>query len=318
MSHVFILSAPTRIPAYGAKSLSYWRSTSGLAIIAQGEVNRWGRRLRAIGIASSSTDARQRDAAVGLGQAQAHHTGAPDYQATEDTTNAGSMDMNKNIQISNDNDFFGEKSSHSTSAETEGRALAASVEIAAGSGKSSATSISHSCSSGAWLRTLTPFYDLQAGASCSAVASYVSRVLLAGNSGTATKAAALKAQYLVTALNIYFSSKTSPGKDSNRIRAPKPIGTISALVSNVCKGPTASICSKTIDARGAFGKAANASPAVMTIGSMFNYVNAVHVKLYYPSGKFKPGVLAWYNNNQAMQGLALDAFIAINSNAVYM
>ena len=276
-------------------------------------MNRLGRRLRAIGSTDTKTDAAETPAA--------DSGGLPAYQAEAKTTIAGSMD---NEELPNSNILVGAKGRHSISADTEGPgALAASDDVSAAAATNGSSStiqfFLQSCSSGAWLRTFNPFYDLQAGASCSVVASYVSRVLLAGNSATATKVVALKAQYLATALNIYFSSKTSPGKDRNRISAPKPIGTISNLVGQVCKGPTTSSCSAMVDARGAFGLAANASPAVMTIESMFKYVNAVQVKWSYPAfGVFRPGVFGWYNNNQAMQGLALDAFLAINSNAVYM
>ena len=278
-------------------------------------MNRLGRRLRAIGSIDMKTDA----AETSLGQTPADDSGAlPAYQAEAKT--AGSMD---NQELHHSNVLVGEKGRHSISVDTEDPgALAASDDVSAAAATNGSSStiqfFSQSCSSGAWLRTFTPFYDLQAGASCSAVASYVSRVLLAGNSATATKVVALKAQYLTTALNIYFSSKTSPGKDRNRIGAPKPIGTINDLVGQVCKGPTTSSCSAMVDARAAFGMAANASPAVMTVESMFKYVNAVQVKWSYAFGMFRPGVLGWYNNNQAMQGLALDAFLAINNNAVYM
>jgi len=167
----------------------------------------------------------------------------------------------------------------------------------------SGASVSGVCKSGTWLRQYAPFQDLDATASCAAVGSYVTKIIKAANASGASMNAMLKAQMLATALDVYFSD---PALGGNKIGAANPIGGVTVDLTYICKmidSASASNCSGTFeDTSAAFGGAQS-----LTVSQM----------LAYAAGQSNTGGTIWYANVKATQGLAKDAFDAVNNQVAF-
>jgi hypothetical protein len=155
------------------------------------------------------------------------------------------------------------------------------------------------CNSGTWLRLYAPFQDLSAAATCSQVATYVTNIIKAANASGSSMNPMLKAQMLATALDVYFSD---PVLGTNKIGAPAPLGAVKVDLTKICKmidGSSSSTCSGSYEnASGAFGGATS-----LTVSEM----------LLYAASQSNAGGSTWYANVKATQGLAKDAFDAINN-----
>jgi hypothetical protein len=141
------------------------------------------------------------------------------------------------------------------------------------------------CKSGTWLRQYAPFQDLSSSATCSDVAAYALTTIKNAKAGGATMNPMLKAQMLATALDTYFSD---PGLGGNQISAPGPVGS-----ENIDLGPA--------NETAAFGLT---PPA---------HCLSVLGMLSYAAGQSNVGGSIWYANVKATQGMAKDAFDAINN-----
>lgn len=159
------------------------------------------------------------------------------------------------------------------------------------------------CNSGTWLRQFAPYQDLSATATCAQVASYVTNVIKAANASGSSMNPMLKAQMLATSLDVYFSD---PGLGGNKIGAPAPLGGIAIDLTLVCKmidGSGGGTCGGSFEnASAAFGGAAH-----LTVLQMITYA----------SSQSNLGGVTWYGNVKATQGLAKDAFDAINNQAAF-
>lgn len=155
-----------------------------------------------------------------------------------------------------------------------------------------------------YLRGFNPFQDLSSTATASQVASYVSGVIKAANASGAAMNAMLKAQMLATALDVYFST---PALGGNRINAPGPIGSDHVDLATVCKcidgtGGTATCSGVYENVSSAFG-----GSTCLTVSQMLTYA----------AGQSNSGGSVWYGQVKATQGLAKDAFDAINNQVAY-
>jgi hypothetical protein len=142
------------------------------------------------------------------------------------------------------------------------------------------TSTAGVCNSGTYLRTYAPFQDLSATATCNQVATYVTNIIKAANASGASMNAMLKAQMLSTALDVSFN-KVPSNVLMDLTKVNKPIG--SANYENVTA---------------AFGGASS-----LTVSQMLTYA----------ASQSNVGGSVWYGQVKATQGLAKDAFDAINN-----
>lgn len=169
----------------------------------------------------------------------------------------------------------------------------------------SGASLSNVCKSGTWLRQFHPFSDLSASATCAAVATYVYNVIKAANAGGTTMNPMLKAQMLATSLDVYFSDAALGG---NRINAPGALGAVTIDLTKICHmidGSGGGSCSGTFEnVSSAFGGATS-----MTVLQMLLYQNT--------SDPVADAGANWYGQVKATQGLAKDAFDAINNQKVF-
>lgn len=166
------------------------------------------------------------------------------------------------------------------------------------------------CSSGAWLRQYAPYQDLSAAANCAQVATYVYNVVKAANAGGSTMNAMLKAQMLATALDVYFSD---PALGGNKIGAfnglgasQQPLGAVIIDLTKICHmldGSGGATCGGVYESvSAAFGGATKLSVSDM---------------LTYAASQSNAGGSIWYGNVKATQGLAKDAFDAINNQVAF-
>jgi hypothetical protein len=171
---------------------------------------------------------------------------------------------------------------------------------------STGPSTSGVCNSGTWLRQYAPYQDLSATAKCSAVASYVYKVIKVAKctNSTSTCNSMLKAQMLATALDVYFSD---PALGGNKIAAPHPLGAVSIDLTKVCK---------MIDASGG---TATCPGTFESVSSAFGGATALTVSqmLAYAASQSNVGGTAWYGQVKATQVLAKDAFDAINNQVAF-
>ncbi|MBK6440844.1 MAG: hypothetical protein IPH27_05605 [Actinomycetales bacterium] len=137
------------------------------------------------------------------------------------------------------------------------------------------------CNVTGWLRQFAPFQDLSATATCTQVAAYVSTVLKAANASGATMNAMLKGQTLAAALNYYYTT-LEPRRDA-------PLGSLSTMTFDISPWS------------GAFGGA-----TTMTLMQMLSYA----------SSQSNVGGSIWYAQVKTTQGLAKDAFAAINMSRI--
>jgi hypothetical protein len=139
------------------------------------------------------------------------------------------------------------------------------------------------CDSGSVLRTYNPFQDLSPTASCGQVATYVSSVMKSAACGAPSCNAALKAQMLAAALDVYFDDPA--------------IADASVDLTNICTDVT---CSASEDDSGAFGGAAS-----LTVSQILSYA----------ANQSNPGGSTWYGNVKATQIMAKDVLQAISNQA---
>jgi hypothetical protein len=165
------------------------------------------------------------------------------------------------------------------------------------------------CNSGTWLRTYNPFQEtaLSATATCAQVATYVTNIIKAANASGAAMNAMLKAQMLATALDVYFSD---PALGTNKITALLPLGGVMVDLTKICHmldntSTGAGSCGGTFEnVSSAFG---NPPGSELTITAMLSYA----------SSQANAGGSAWYGQLKTTQGLAKDAFDAINNGAAF-
>ena len=151
------------------------------------------------------------------------------------------------------------------------------------------------CNLAAWLRQYAPFQDLSATARCSAAGAYATSVIKAANASGASMNAMLKAQMLASALDVFFSD---PALGGNKINAPRPLGEVQIVLTNVCK-PSGAGCG---DSSAAFGGAAS-----LTVSQL----------LAYAASQSNAGGSAWYGNVKTIQELAKNTFDAINNQIAF-
>ncbi len=147
------------------------------------------------------------------------------------------------------------------------------------------------CNSGTYLRTLAPFQDLSATASCSGVATYVTSMIKAADAAGASMNKMLKAQMLATALDVYFSA-------TNTQFFSGPIGGYTVDLTNICVG-------------GYPANPCNVTSAFGGMGSM-----TVSQMLAYAANQSNVGGSVWYGQVKATQEKAKNAFDAINNSKV--
>jgi hypothetical protein len=159
------------------------------------------------------------------------------------------------------------------------------------------------CTVGGWLRgNFAPFADLSGTATCAQVGTYVTNIIKAANASGASMNAMLKAQMLSTTLDVYFST---PGLGGNKIGAPTPIGTVNIDLTKVCNmldgsSGTGTCSGSYANVGSAFGGATS-----MTVMNMLLFQNTVS----------NTGGTLWYGQVKSVQGLAKNAFDAINNRA---
>ncbi len=156
------------------------------------------------------------------------------------------------------------------------------------------------CPSATWLRQYAPFQDLSATATCAQVGTYVTNVIKAANASGAAMNAMLKAQMLSTALDVYFSSSALGG---NKISAPAPIGGVAIDLTQICKMIDGSTGTATCGGAYENSSAAFGWATSLTVSQMLAYAATQSIA----------GGSTWYANVKAIQGLAKDAFDAINN-----
>jgi hypothetical protein len=156
------------------------------------------------------------------------------------------------------------------------------------------------CPSATWLRQFAPFQDLSASATCAQVAAYDLTIFNAANAGGSSMNPMLKAQMLATAFNVYFSD---PALGGNKIGASVALGGVKVDLTKVCK---------MIDASGG---TATCSGTYQNVSAAFGGVTALTVSqmLTYAANQSNIGGSTWYGQVKATQGLAKDAFDAINN-----
>lgn len=138
------------------------------------------------------------------------------------------------------------------------------------------------CNVGTWLKAeFNVFDDLVANATCAQVAAYVSNVIKAANASGATMNAMLKAQMLAAALNYYYTT-VEPTRGA-------PYGSLSKMVFDITKWS------------GGFGGVTQ-----MTLMQMLKYADLQYVV----------ATKVWYGGNKTIQGLAKDAFQAVNMSRI--
>jgi hypothetical protein len=156
------------------------------------------------------------------------------------------------------------------------------------------------CNSGTWLRQYAPFQDLSATATCSQVGTYVTNIIKAANASGAAMNAMLKAQMLATSLDVYFSD---PALGGNKIGATLPIGGVTIDLTNICKMIDSSSGTGTCSGSYESASAAFGGATKLTISQMLSYA----------ASQSNAGGSTWYGQVKATQGLAKDAFDAINN-----
>ena len=138
------------------------------------------------------------------------------------------------------------------------------------------------CNVGTWLKAeFNVFDDLVANATCAQVAAYVSNVIKSANASGATMNAMLKAQMLAAALNYYYTT-VEPTRGA-------PYGSLSKMVFDITKWS------------GGFGGVTQ-----MTLMQMLKYADLQYVV----------ATKVWYGGNKTIQGLAKDAFQAVNMSRI--
>jgi hypothetical protein len=168
----------------------------------------------------------------------------------------------------------------------------------------------HICTLTTWLRQYAPYQDLSPTATCAQAATYVYNAIKAANAGGSTMNPMLKAQMLATALDVYYSD---PALGGNKIGAynglgtsQQPIGAVAIDLTHICKmidGSGGGSCGSSYeDVSPAFFGAPN-----LTVSQMLSYA----------ASQSNAGGGTWYANYKPTQGLAKDAFDAINNQVAF-
>jgi hypothetical protein len=160
------------------------------------------------------------------------------------------------------------------------------------------------CNSGTWLRQYAPFQDLQTTATCSQVTTYVTNIMKAAKASGPSMNPMLKAKMLAAALDVYFSD---PALGGNKMNAPAPIGGVRIDLTMICKmidntNGTATCSGVFENVSSAFGGATS-----LTVSQMVSFA----------ASQSNVGGGMWYRNVKATQGLAKDAFEAINNQVAF-
>jgi hypothetical protein len=134
-----------------------------------------------------------------------------------------------------------------------------------------------------------PFKDLNPTANSNDIAAYVASVLDAASAGGNSMNLRLKAEMLITALNVYFSD---PALGGNKIGSPVPIGGVHINLT-----PEVSAA--------AFGGA-----NCPTVLDMLSYAASQAA----PASGANPGASPWYGDLKPTQEAAKNAFETINEN----
>jgi hypothetical protein len=160
------------------------------------------------------------------------------------------------------------------------------------------------CKSGTWLRQYAPYQDLSATATCSKVATYTTTIIKAATASGASMNAMLKAQMLATALDVYFSDLALGG---NKIAAPKPIGSVAIDLTLICM---------MIDSSSGI---ATCGGVYQNAGSAFGGASSLSVSqmLGYAASQSNASGSVWYGQVKATQGLAKNAFDAVNNQVAF-
>ncbi|HET6844194.1 MAG TPA: hypothetical protein VFK06_21315 [Candidatus Angelobacter sp.] len=161
------------------------------------------------------------------------------------------------------------------------------------------------CNSGAFLRTLNPFQDLSATATCSQVAAYVSNIIAGSNASGSSMNAQLKAQMLSTALDVFFSD---PALGGNLIGASTPLGAVKIDLTQVCAmidGSGGSSCSGIRNDVSSLSFGGNRSLTVAGI-------------LVFAANQSNADGSIWYGQNKTVQEGAKNAFDEINNQAAFI
>jgi hypothetical protein len=160
------------------------------------------------------------------------------------------------------------------------------------------------CKVGGWLRQYAPFQDLVSNATCTQVAAYTASTAKSAALATAPMTARLKGNELATALAVYFSD---PSLGGNKLATKKPVGGTLIDLTLVCHMTDlttgAGTCGGTnVDARPAFGGSSSLSVAQL---------------LAVAAAQAGTGGTGWYGNDATLQGLAKDAFSAVNNQKAF-
>ncbi len=162
------------------------------------------------------------------------------------------------------------------------------------------------CNSATWLRRFAPFQDLGATARCTAVGTYVTKVIDAAT--PTSMPTMLKAQMLATALNVYFSN---PKLGGDKIAAPAPIDRLSVDLTKVCSmvdTAHGSTCGNPFADTATDGHNAWGGAPRLTVAAL----------LLYAASKSNVGGTVWYGSVAAAQQDAKNTFDAINNLAAFV
>jgi len=146
-----------------------------------------------------------------------------------------------------------------------------------------------------YLRSLAPFTDLSATASCAQTATYVTNVIKAASARGAAMNAMLKGQMLATALSVFF---TDPAHNS--LGATSALGSSTIDLTQVCK--VISSCNGSYqNVGGAFGGATS-----LTVDQTLAYAATQFVS-----------ASSWYGQVKTTQEMAKNTFDAINNRVIF-
>jgi hypothetical protein len=147
------------------------------------------------------------------------------------------------------------------------------------------------CNSGSYLRTLKPFNDLSATATCATVATYVTNIIKAANASGASMNAMLKSQMLATALDVYFS-----GNEGDPLHSIS-LGGVRVDLTNI----------------GGVNESAAFSSGCETVNAMLTDASIAATTATAANTLASP----WYGQTKAVQGKAEASFDAVNNGVAF-
>lgn len=156
-----------------------------------------------------------------------------------------------------------------------------------------------------YLKTFAPFQDFTKS-SCKDVNAYVAAVIKAANASGTSMNPMLKAQMLATTLDTYFTKDGSSTTTSKAYlpSSPAGLGAVTIDLKYVCKalGGSCSTAADVEDVSSSFGGASS-----LTVTQMLTYA----------ASQSNVGGSAWYAQVKTVQGLAKDAFDAVNNEKAF-